>query len=140
MHGRHLLAGRLTDRAGASDFFAGGVVAYSNEAKTELLDVPGPDRRARCRLEQVAEALADGAVERFGADIGMGVTGIAGPDGGTEGKPVGYVCVVAHIGGDVRRVTRAIEIPGSRADIRDRSTTVALHLLRRLLLEEDIPE
>lgn len=137
-----LLAGRLTDRPGSSEYFAGGVVAYSNEAKTELLGVSAEMIAEHGAVsEEVAEALADGAVERFHADAGIGITGIAGPDGGSDDKPVGHVCfsVVARLAGDTRRVTRSIEIPGSRADVRDRSATVALHLLRRLLLEEDIP-
>ncbi len=84
---------------------------------------------------EVAEALALGAIERFDADLGMGVTGIAGPDGGTEEKPVGTVCfsVVAR-GGE--RLTRSARLPGNRVDVRERSTTVALHLVRRLLLGE----
>jgi nicotinamide-nucleotide amidase len=82
---------------------------------------------------QVATALADGAIARLGADVGVGVTGVAGPDGGTAEKPVGLVWFsVAERGGG--RLTRSVRLPGGRADIRDRSTTVALHLVRRLLL------
>ena len=84
---------------------------------------------------QVAEALADGAAERFGADIGIGITGIAGPDGGTEDKPVGTVCFSVS-SRDGKRITRNTRLPGDRADVRDRSTTVAMHLLRRLLRGE----
>jgi nicotinamide-nucleotide amidase len=82
----------------------------------------------------VAEALADGARSRLGADVGVGVTGVAGPGGGSEDKPVGTVwfCISDADG----RLTRRALLPGNRSDIRDRSTTVALHLLRRLLLEE----
>jgi nicotinamide-nucleotide amidase len=83
---------------------------------------------------EVAEAMADGARQALGASIGIGITGIAGPGGGTEDKPVGTVwfCVSDADG----RLTRRALLPGSRSDIRDRATTVALHLLRRLLLEE----
>jgi nicotinamide-nucleotide amidase len=91
--------------------------------------------------EEVAIALADGALTRFGADTAIGLTGIAGPGGGTQDKPVGRVCfcVVARRNGEEERVVRAIDIPGSRAEVRDRSTTVALHLLRRLLLRQAVP-
>jgi nicotinamide-nucleotide amidase len=137
-----LMAARLTDRAGSSAYFSGGVVAYSNEAKTALVGVDA-DLIARFGAvsEPVADALADGAIARFGAEFGIGITGIAGPDGGTEDKPVGLVCfsVVEH-GGE--RITRSARIPGGRADIRERSTTVAMHLLRRLLRGEaaSVPE
>ena len=77
--------------------------------------------------------MAAGALERFDADIGIGITGIAGPDGGTEEKPVGYVCVsIARRGGE--GTTRDLVIPGDRDDIRDRTATLSLHMLRRLLL------
>jgi nicotinamide-nucleotide amidase len=137
-----LLAARLTDRPGASAFFAGGVVAYSNEAKTELLGVPAQlIARHGAVSDEVAEALADGALERFHADTAIGLTGVAGPEGGTPDKPVGRVsfCVTAVFDGDKERVTRSLDLPGSRGDIRDRSTAVALHLLRRLLRRESAP-
>ena len=137
-----LLAGRVTERPGSSEYFAGGVVAYSDEAKMELLGVPGElIVRHGAVSTEVAEALADGALERFGGDTAIGLTGIAGPGGGTEDKPVGRVCfcVVARLDGDEERVVRALDIPGSRAEVRDRATTVALHLLRRLLLRESVP-
>jgi nicotinamide-nucleotide amidase len=137
-----LLSARLTDRPGASAYFAGGVVAYSNEAKVELLGVPAEliDRHGAVS-DEVAEALADGALERFGADTAIGLTGIAGPEGGTPDKPVGRVsfCVTAMFEGDKERITRSVDLPGSRGDIRDRSTAVALHLLRRLLRRESAP-
>ena len=137
-----LLSARLTDRPGASAYFAGGVVAYSNDAKSELLGVPRElIERHGAVSEEVAEALADGALARFGADTAIGLTGIAGPDGGTPDKPVGRVCfsVVVMRDGEAERVTRSIDMPGSRADVRDRSTAVAFHLLRRLLLREPVP-
>jgi PncC family amidohydrolase len=140
-----LLAARLTERPGSSEYFAGGVVAYSNESKTELLGVPADViERHGAVSEEVAEAMADGAMEKFGADVGIGLTGIAGPDGGTEDKPVGQVCfcVKSSGGGDdeVARIVRTVVLPGSRADVRDRATTVALHLLRRMLLGEPVPD
>jgi competence/damage-inducible protein CinA-like protein len=128
-----LLSTRLTDRPGSSHNFAGGVVAYSNEAKTELLGVePELIERHGAVSEEVAEALAGGAIERLDADFGIGLTGVAGPGGGTPEKPVGRVCFsVIERGGD--RITRALDLPGSRSEVRDRASTVALHLLRRLL-------
>ena len=134
-----LLAARLTDPPGASAYLKGGVVAYSNEAKTELLGVPEAIMVTHGAVSpEVAEAMADGAIERFGAELGVGITGIAGPDGGTEEKPVGYVCVcVKKASGEL--LARDPVLPGNRADIRDRSATVAMHMLRRLLRGEDLP-
>ena len=129
-----LLAARLTERPGSSRHFLGGVVSYANEAKAELLGVD-PELIARhgAVSGEVAEAMADGALERFGAAFAISITGIAGPGGGGEEKPVGTVFwCVKEVGGEA--IVRGIRLPGDRADIRDRSTTVALHLLRRLLL------
>ena len=81
---------------------------------------------------EVAAALADGARARFGAGVGIGITGIAGPGGGTPEKPVGMVCVCVSGAGD--RIERTLQLPGGRATIRDRTTTAVMHLLRRLLL------
>jgi nicotinamide-nucleotide amidase len=129
-----LLGGRLTDLAGSSDYFLGGLIVYSDEAKVALAGVdPAVIERVGAVSGEVAEALADGARERVGASIGIGVTGVAGPGGGSEEKPVGTVWFSVSDGGE-RRITRSVMLPGGRADIRDRSTVVALHLLRRLLL------
>jgi nicotinamide-nucleotide amidase len=131
-----LMAARLTDRAGASEWFRGGVVAYSNEAKVSLVGVePRLIARHGAVSTEVARALAAGAAERFGASIGIGITGIAGPGGGSEEKPVGTVCFSVLERG-VGAITRRSRLPGGRADVRERSTTVALHLLRRLLRGE----
>ncbi len=134
-----LLAARIADPPGASRYLAGGVVAYSNEAKVELLGVPAAliDEHGAVS-PQVAEAMADGAIERFRANLGVGITGIAGPDGGTEAKPVGYVCVCVKLAGG-EALARDPVIPGDRSDIRDRACTLALHLIRRLLRGEDFP-
>lgn len=127
-----LLAARLTDRPGSSDYVAGGVVSYSNEAKAELLGVdPALIEAHGAVSEPVAEAMAAGALQRFGADTAVAITGIAGPGGGTEEKPVGTVCFSVQAAG--RTDTRTLRLPGNRSDIRERSTTVAMHLLRRLL-------
>jgi nicotinamide-nucleotide amidase len=139
-----LMAARLTERPGSSAYFAGGIVAYSNEVKAEMVGVdPLLIERVGAVSPEVAEALADGAASRFGADVGIGITGIAGPDGGTEEKPVGLVCFSVCLGGrpdgdgaPAVRITRSARLPGSRADVRERSTAVAMHLLRRLLRGE----
>jgi len=128
-----LLAARLTDRPGSSDYVAGGVVAYSNAAKAELLGVdPALIEAHGAVSEPVAEAMAAGALQRFGADTAVAITGIAGPGGGTEQKPVGTVCFTVQLA-DGRSDTRTLRLPGNRSDIRERSTTVAMHLLRRIL-------
>lgn len=130
-----LLAARLTDRPGSSDYVAGGVVAYANEAKIELLGVDSALIDAHGAVsEPVAEAMAAGALRRFDADTAVAITGIAGPGGGTEDKPVGTVCFTVALA-DGRSTTRTIRLPGNRADIRERSTTVAMHMLRRVLTD-----
>jgi nicotinamide-nucleotide amidase len=127
-----LLVARLTDPPGASRYVRGGIVAYSDEAKVEQAGVPAEliERHGAVSAE-VAEALAEGARERLGADVGVGVTGIAGPAGGTPEKPVGtvYLCVIAADGS----LARAVTLPGGRPDVRERTITVALHMVRRLL-------
>ena len=129
-----LVAARLTDLAGSSAYVAGGVVAYANEAKSGLLDVePALIETHGAVSEPVAEAMAQGALRRFGADTAVATTGIAGPGGGTKDKPVGTVCFSVMLA-DGPKLTRTLLLPGNRSDIRERSTTVAMHLLRRALL------
>ncbi|OBI42902.1 competence/damage-inducible protein A [Mycobacterium sp. E796] len=128
-----LLAARLTDRAGSSDYVTGGVVSYSNDAKAQLLGVdPALIEKHGAVSEPVAEAMAQGALKRFGADTAVGITGIAGPGGGTPEKPVGTVCFSVVLA-DGRTNTRTLRLPGNRSDVRERSTTVAMHLLLRIL-------
>jgi nicotinamide-nucleotide amidase len=134
-----LLAARITDLPGASEYFAGGVVAYSNGAKAELLGVDPELIESRGAVSpEVATAMAQGALERFGADVAVAITGIAGPDGGSERKPVGYVCFDARLG-DGASIARDPVIPGGREDIRERSALVGMHLLRTLLGGDDPP-
>jgi nicotinamide-nucleotide amidase len=129
-----LVAARLTDLAGSSAYVAGGVVAYSNDAKSGLLDVDRALIETHGAVsEPVAQAMADGALHRFGADTAVAITGIAGPGGGTKDKPVGTVCFSVILT-DGPKLTRTLLLPGNRSDIRERSTTVAMHLLRRTLL------
>jgi nicotinamide-nucleotide amidase len=130
-----LLAARLTDRPGSSDYVMGGVVSYSNQAKAELLGVdPALIEAHGAVSEPVAEAMAAGALQRFDADTAVAITGIAGPGGGTAEKPVGTVCFTVKLA-DGRTDTRTIRLPGNRSDIRERATTVAMHLLRRMLAD-----
>lgn len=132
-----LVAARLTERPGSSDYVAGGVVSYSNDAKTELLGVdPRLIETHGAVSEPVAEAMATGALRRFGADTAVAITGIAGPGGGSDEKPVGTVCFSVMLD-DGRTQTRTLLLPGNRSDIRERSTTVAMHMLRRTLTGAD---
>ena len=129
-----LLAARITDQPGSSSYFAGGVVSYSNEAKRDLLGVDKAllDEFGAVSAE-VAEAMAIGALARFDADAAVAITGIAGPGGGSEDKPVGLVHFnVRTAEGGVRAA--APIIPGGRRDVRERSALVAMHLLREMLV------
>jgi nicotinamide-nucleotide amidase len=132
-----MIAAACTDLAGSSNWFDRGFVTYSNAAKTDLLGVEADLIEARGAVSpEVADAMAAGALERFGADTAIAITGVAGPGGGTEAKPVGYVCLSIQTADGRGSVTRDLRLPGNRAEVRDRSTTVALHLLRRLLIGE----
>ena len=134
-----LMAARITNLPGASAYMAGSVVSYSNEAKAELLGVDPALIEAKGAVSpEVAEAMAIGALERFGADVAVSITGIAGPDGGSEEKPVGYVCFNARLA-DGTVIARDPTIPGGRADIRERSALVGMHLLRILLSGAEPP-
>jgi nicotinamide-nucleotide amidase len=134
-----LVAARLTDRPGSSVYVLGGIVAYSNEVKEAAVGVPHATLAEFGAVSaETALALADGARERLGADLAVGVTGIAGPGGGTAEKPVGLVWVAVS-SRDGARIVRQARMPGGRADIRERTTTLAVHLLRRLLLGESDP-
>ena len=127
-----LLAARLTDRPGSSAYVLGGVVTYSNAAKRNLAGVPEEliDSVGAVSAE-VARAMAEGARARLTADIGVGITGIAGPGGGSPDKPVGLVHLCAVDQQTV--IARRITVPGSRADVRSRSVMVAMHMIRELL-------
>lgn len=134
-----LLAARITDLPGASAYFAGGAVTYSDEAKADLLGVDPALIGANGAVSaEVAEAMSRGALERFDADVAVAITGIAGPDGGSEEKPVGYVCFDARLV-DGTSIARDPVIPGGREDVRERSALVAMHLLRTLLGDHDPP-
>lgn len=130
-----MLAARLTDRSGSSSYVAGGAVVYANEAKAAVLGVdPALIAEFGAVSAEVAEAMAAGALARFDADTAVAITGVAGPGGGTPDKPVGTVWFcVALTDGPV--LTRCVRIPGDRSDVRERSTTVAMHLLRRAVID-----
>jgi len=127
-----LLGARLTERPGSSDYFLGGVISYASEVKMALLDVPaGMLAQYGAVSEEVAGAMATGARAAMGADYALAVSGVAGPGGGTAGKPVGLV-YVACAGPRRMKVVRGL-YPGDRASVRDYSIAAALHLLRREL-------
>lgn len=128
-----MIAAALTDVAGSSDAFLGGVVSYGNAAKTELLGVPAEiiERHGAVSRETV-NLMAIGAQERFGADLTVAVSGIAGPGGGTAEKPVGTVWFDAHGPYGAWDVVR--HYPGDRDTVRTRATIFGLDLLRRQIL------
>jgi nicotinamide-nucleotide amidase len=133
-----LVAARLTSVPGSSDVFRGSVVAYANDVKEESLGVPADvlERFGAVSAES-AEAMARGVRDRLGVDVAVAVTGVAGPGGGTDEKPVGLV--FAHVvGPDDDRSVRT-ELPGDREMIRGRATAASLHLVRRLLESRDTP-
>jgi nicotinamide-nucleotide amidase len=140
-----LLAARLTELPGSSEYFNGAVVVYANEAKAALAGVPAElIERHGAVSSEVAKTLADGARAALDADIGVGITGVAGPGGGTEQKPVGLVWVSVTLAAcedpsQVVEMTRSINLPGARADVRERATTIAMHLVRRALTDLDAP-
>lgn len=126
---------RLTSLPGASKSIRGGVVAYANEVKVDLLGVPlGAIETHGAVSEAVARAMAEGVRSRFGASWGLSVTGIAGPDGGTAEKPVGTVWFA--VSGAGRTEARVIRIPGDRDGVRARAGSFVLDLLRRRLIPE----
>jgi len=128
-----LLASRLTAVPGASDFFERGFITYSNRSKQQLLGVPEELLREHGAVsEAVARAMAEGARRQAGADVAVGITGIAGPSGGSPDKPVGlvYIALAGRLGDLVRRG----QFPGDRERIRQQAVQVALEMLRRGLL------
>jgi len=129
-----LVAARLTGVAGSSDVFRGGVVAYSNDLKDRELYVSARVLEEDGAVSaEAAQAMAQGARERLGADIGVAVTGVAGPGGGSEEKPVGLVYL--HAAGPSGEEARKLDLPGDREMVRGRATAAALHLVRRLLTQ-----
>lgn len=125
-----LLGHLLTRPAGASDYFLGGVIAYSNEAKTALLGVPRAVLKKHGAVSaQTARSMAVGVRKKLKADVGVSITGIAGPSGGSREKPVGLVYIACA---DGRRVeVKRFLFKGSRAAVKEKAARSALRLLRR---------
>lgn len=131
-----LIGELLTETPGSSAYYLGGAVSYANSAKTELLGVdPGLLAEHGAVSREVAEAMARGARERLGADIGIAVTGIAGPDGGTPEKPVGtvWIAVASERGARAARY----QLGRERSYIRQRAANTALEMARREAMEAD---
>ena len=130
-----LVAKRLTDIPGSSDYFPGGITAYSNDVKTRVLGVPAELLDAHGAVShECAVAMAEKALELLRADCSLSVTGIAGPGGGSEEKPVGLVFIGSVVQG-VTQVER-LRLFGRREHVRERAALAALDLLRRRLLRE----
>ncbi len=133
-----LVGARLTDVAGASDVYVGGVIAYSDAVKQDELNVsPATLAEHGAVSAETAVEMAEGARARLGADVSVAVTGVAGPGGGTAEKPVGlvYIHALSATGDDSLQVT----LPGDREAVRARATSISLHLLRRLLARNGTP-
>lgn len=130
-----MIASRITDVPGSSAYFSGGVVAYDNRVKENVLAVPDWElARHGAVSEEVARSMAAGVKKLLKTDIGLAVTGIAGPGGETPGKPVGLV-YVALDGPGGETLCRELHLSGSRAEIRTGTTAAALDMLRLYLLE-----
>lgn len=130
-----LLGARLTAIPGSSSVMLGGIIAYANEVKVRDLDVSAADIEMHGAVsEPVARAMATGARKRFGSTIGIGITGVAGPSGGTPEKPVGTVWVAIDVDGSVHAVRATV--PGDRTEIRQRAAQLALDRLRKAFLNE----
>jgi PncC family amidohydrolase len=129
-----LLTSRLTDVPGSSTYVERTIVAYSNEAKIDLLGVPKALIEAHGAVsEPVAEAMADGMRDRSGVEIGIAITGIAGPGGGTEAKPVGTVAI-ALAGPGEHRYVRTFRFVGGRSQVKWQASQAALDMVRRALV------
>jgi nicotinamide-nucleotide amidase len=127
-----LLAARFTDRPGSSDYFVGGVVTYANEAKLRLLGVPAQTLKEHGAVSaETATAMAERARQATGATFGLATTGIAGPSGGSDDKPVGLVFL--GCAGPEGTTVRRVVLPGNREAVRAATVTAALHLLREAL-------
>lgn len=131
-----LAAKLLTDVPGSSEYVLGGVVAYDNAVKTGVLGVDAAViEREGAVSEPVVRAMASGVRRLTGAECGVAISGVAGPGGGTPGKPVGTVFIAVET--PARSEARRLSVPGAREDVRERSAVAALELLRRMLLEEE---
>jgi nicotinamide-nucleotide amidase len=127
-----LVGSYITNIPGASSYFVGGIVAYSNEAKTKLLGVPPAlIKKYGAASLPVAEAMTHGVVKKFSCECGIAITGVAGPTGGTRQKPVGYVCIASCCG--KKTMAESFQFYGDRSFIRNRSAATALFQMLSLL-------
>ena len=127
-----LIGHRLTDVPGSSDYFLGSLVTYSNEAKVALLNVPEETIREHGAVSpEIARAMAEGARQAYGADIGLSVTGIAGPNGATPEKPVGLTYI--GLAGAGETAAEEYRLRGTRVLLKERAAQIALYLLYRRL-------
>jgi nicotinamide-nucleotide amidase len=130
-----LLASRLTDVPGSSDYFDRGVVCYSNEAKVALARVPAALIEAHGAVsEPIAEAMADGIRLAAATSVGVGITGIAGPGGGTESKPVGTVAIAVVADRSDERRIRTFQFFGAREQVKFQAAQAAMNMVRLILL------
>lgn len=128
-----MLGMRLTAVPGSSDVVDGGTIAYANHVKVRELGVREATLQTHGAVsEETAREMASGVRTRFGVEVGVGITGVAGPGGGTPDKPVGTVCIAADVGGQLRSARTTMV--GDRHEVRQRSTQAALNLVRRMLL------
>ncbi len=126
-----LISSRITDSSGSSDYFLMGIVAYSDKAKEDILGVSAGLLRKRGAVsEQVALEMAKGARRLANADIGIGVTGIAGPGGGTKKKPIGLVYVA--LATNKKRIVKEFRFKGRRQKIKWQASEAALNMLMRI--------
>jgi len=133
-----MLGMNITRVPGSSSYFKGGVLCYSNEAKMELCGVPQDLLRKHGAVSaEAAEALARGVRGALHSDIGVSITGIAGPDGGSPEKPVGLAYI--GIADENQSISRHRIMPGDRESVRERSTYLALAWLRRFLMRSGLP-
>jgi len=127
-----MVAARITSVPGSSRYFLGSVVSYSNEVKTNVLGVsPETIRRHGAVSSETAAEMAEGVCRVVGADVGIAVTGVAGPSGGTKVKPVGLVCVCVRVEG--QSVVERHLFHGGRRAVKEQSAAAALELCRRVL-------
>ncbi len=129
-----LVAERLTRVPGSSDYFLGSAITYTNQLKVELLDVSRKSiEREGAVSETVVCQMATGVIERFGSDFGIAISGVAGPGGGSEEKPVGTVHLAVAERGSENLDHRKVRLPGDRQRVRWLASQVALDMLRRRL-------
>jgi nicotinamide-nucleotide amidase len=132
-----LVCASLTEVAGSSEWFERGYITYSNEAKMECLGVPGKLLEVYGAVsEEVAKAMAEGALIKAGVNAALSITGIAGPSGGSKEKPVGMVCfgwAIRNDAGDNRVVAKTIYFDGDRQNVRQQACDYALSELTKLL-------